>query len=95
MTDTPAGQPPLTRRDLELLEFERLRFKHQGRKESAALERFNLTPPAYYRRVQWVLDHPDALAYDAQLVRRLRAVRDGRRAARSARTRHDAQEATR
>lgn len=74
----------LTAADLEVLEFERARWKYQGRKQAVALERFGVMPPRYYQRLAAILDHPDAAAYNPQLVRQLRASRAQRSAHRAA-----------
>lgn len=76
---------PLTPADCELLEFARLRWSPQsiGRKDTAILERFGDMPARHAQRLDALLDHPAALAYDAQTVNRLRSLRDARRAGRS------------
>lgn len=81
---TATVRPALTAADMEVLAFERERFRYAGAKEAAVLTRFGDTPTRYYQRVDALLDHPAALAYDPELVNRLRRGRDQRRAARSA-----------
>lgn len=73
---------PLTDRDRAILEFERLRWRYQGAKEGEALSRFGLSSTRYYQVLDRLLDHPGAEEYDAETVRRLRRIRDARRATR-------------
>lgn len=62
-----------------MLELERVRFHHPGRKDAIIREQFDISPVQYAQRVLAILEHPDALVYDAQLVNRLRRLRDRRR----------------
>jgi hypothetical protein len=78
---------PLTVRDKMTLDLEGTRFKYAGAKEAAIRERFSESPTRFYQRLARILEDPDAVAYDAQLVNRLRRIRDQRVAQRTARTR--------
>lgn len=75
----------LTARHRMVLEFERLRWKYQGAKEAEILARFGMSPTAYYQVLNHAIDLPEAEAYDAPLVRRLRSLRGRRVAARHSR----------
>lgn len=75
--------PELSDRDLEILEFERQRWKYAGAKEAEIRERFDMTPTRYYQVLNDLIDQPTALEYDAQLVGRLIRIRDARRGVRS------------
>lgn len=75
----------LSNRDQEILEFERLTWRYPAAKETAVMERFDMTITRYLQRRDWLIDQPAALAYDAQLVNRLRRLRDTRREARTGR----------
>lgn len=66
-----------------ILELERLRFRSSAGKEAEILSRFAMTPATYYVRLNWILNQPEALAYDAQLVNRLRDLREKRRLVRT------------
>jgi hypothetical protein len=77
----------LSERDREILEFERQWFKYPAAKETAALEKFDMTPTRYTQVLNALIDRPEALAYDGQLVGRLRRLRDARRSQRSRRSR--------
>jgi hypothetical protein len=68
----PLTFPPLPAGDLEVLEFEREVWKYQGAKDATIRERFACPPTHYYRRLHRILLDPAAVAYDPQLVRRLR-----------------------
>lgn len=72
-------------RDREMLELERTWWKYEGAKTTAIRERFDLSPTRYYQRLNWLLDRPEAVAYDPMTVRRLQRLRDQRQRQRSAR----------
>ncbi len=76
-------QDPLTPADYEVLEFARATWKHRGRREAVILERFGYTLTRYIQRLHHILDHPDAAAYDAQLVNQLRRLESKRAAHRN------------
>lgn len=87
MTETtrepiPPATGPLTRLEMEILEFERTTWRHEGHRLSAILERFGHTPTRYTQIVLALIDRPEALAYDPLNVKRLRRLRDDRAAER-------------
>jgi hypothetical protein len=55
--------------DQEILEFERHNWGAQPNKETAVRERFGLGLARYYQRVYAICQLPEALEYDAVLVR--------------------------
>jgi hypothetical protein len=70
---------------MEVLAFERTEWptdvsrfgvRSQGRKEAAVLERFGFRLTRYYQLLNRIIDDPAAMAYDPQLVARLRRIRD-------------------
>lgn len=69
--------------DRAIIEFERLRWKHQGAKESEILRRFDLSLTSYSARLVWILEQREAMAYDAVTVGRLRRVAEQRRQVRT------------
>jgi Protein of unknown function (DUF3263) len=75
----------LSRRDRDVLAFERQWWQYAGAKEQAIKEMFDLSPTRYYQVLNEVIDNPAALAEDPLLVRRLRRLRTSRQKARSAR----------
>ncbi|MDQ6657580.1 MAG: DUF3263 domain-containing protein [Actinomycetota bacterium] len=75
----------LSRRDRDVLLFERQWWQFAGAKEQAIKEMFDLSPTRYYQVLNAVIDNPGALAYDPLLVRRLRRMRQSRQQARSKR----------
>jgi hypothetical protein len=75
----------LSRRDRDILAFERQWWQYAGAKEQAIKEMFDLSPTRYYQVLNAVIDNPAALAADPLLVRRLRRLRTSRQKARSAR----------
>ena len=70
----------LTDRDREILDFERQRWKYAGVKEQVIRDTFDLSSTRYYQVLNKLIDTPEALAYDPTLVKRLRRIRDQRRA---------------
>jgi len=81
----PAPAEQLTRRELEVLAFERQWWKYAGAKEQAVRELFDLSATRYYQVLNAILDKPAALAVDPLLVKRLRRLRSGRARTRAAR----------
>lgn len=81
---TAIGEP-LSRRDRDILAFERKWWQFAGAKEQAIKEMFDLSPTRYYQVLNGIIDNPAALAEDPLLVRRLRRLRSSRQRARSAR----------
>jgi len=81
--DDAGARPELSERDREILDFERLWWQYQGAKETAIREKFDLSLTRYFQIVDALIDRPEAMAYDAQLIGRLRRLRDARRAQRS------------
>lgn len=68
-----------------MLDFERDWRGHEGRKERALREAFDISPARYYQLLNRVIDQPAAQAYDPLTVRRLRRRRDERARRRTAR----------
>ena len=77
----PAGG--LSRREHEMLAFERQWWRRPGAKETAIRDRFDMTPTRYYQVLNTLVDSPVALATDPLLVKRLLRVRQARRRGRS------------
>ena len=77
------GGPALSRREHDMLAFERQWWRRPGAKETAIRDRFSMTPTRYYQVLNALVDRPDALVADPLLVRRLRRVRAARRRGRT------------
>ncbi len=75
----------LTRREHEMLTFERQWWRLAGAKETAIRDRFGVPPTRYYQVLNALVDRPDALAADPLLVKRLRRLRTARQRQRSVR----------
>jgi hypothetical protein len=75
----------LSRREHEMLTFERQWWRRPGAKETAIRNQFGVTPTRYYQALNALVDRSDALAADPLLVRRLRRVRSARQRQRSVR----------
>lgn len=75
----------LSRRDREILTFERQWWKYAGAKEQAIRELFDMSATRYYQVLNELIDTPAALAADPMLVKRLRRLRATRQRQRSAR----------
>jgi hypothetical protein len=80
-----AGSEGLSRRDREILAFERQWWKYAGVKEQAIRELFDMSATRYYQVLNALIDTPEALAADPMLVKRLRRLRASRQRQRSAR----------
>jgi hypothetical protein len=75
----------LSRRELDILDFERKWWKYAGAKEEAIRELFGMSATRYYQVLNAVVDKPEALVADPMLVKRLRRLRASRQKARAAR----------
>ena len=79
------GPDGLSRREHDILSFERQWWKYAGAKEEAIKELFGLSATRYYQVLNALVDRPEALAADPMLVKRLRRLRASRQKARAAR----------
>ena len=77
------GPMSLSRREHEMLTFERQWWRRAGAKEMAIRDQFGVPPTRYYQVLNALVDRPDALAADPLLVRRLRRLRTARQRTRS------------
>lgn len=84
-TGTAFALGELSRRDREILTFERQWWRYAGAKEQAIRELFGLSATRYYQVLNAIIDRPEALVHDPMLVKRLRRLRATRQRARSAR----------
>jgi hypothetical protein len=75
----------LTRRDRDILAFERQWWRYAGAKEQAIRDLFSMSATRYYQVLNALIDSDDALAHDPMLVKRLRRLRASRQRQRSAR----------
>ena len=83
--DAGESADALSRRDREILAFERQWWKYAGAKEQAIRELFDMSTTRYYQVLNALIDTPAALAADPMLVKRLRRLRASRQRQRSAR----------
>jgi hypothetical protein len=74
----------LDERDRRILDFEREAWRLSVAKERAIRETFGISTARYHQLLRRAVDHPEALAYDPMLVRRLRRIREIRRRRRTA-----------
>ncbi|MGC4933369.1 DUF3263 domain-containing protein [Gordonia sp. DT30] len=79
------GPDGLSRREHDILAFERQWWKYAGAKEEAIKELFGLSATRYYQILNALVDRPESLAADPMLVKRLRRLRASRQKARAAR----------
>lgn len=75
----------LTRREREILAFERQWWKYAGAKEQAIRDLFDMSATRYYQVLNALIDRPEALVHDPMLVKRLRRLRATRQRTRQAR----------
>jgi hypothetical protein len=80
-----ADEAGLTRREREILAFERQWWKYAGAKEQAVKDLFDMSATRYYQVLNALIDRQEALEHDPMLVKRLRRLRAARQRARSAR----------
>ena len=73
----------LTRREHEMLLFERQWWRRAGAKDTAIRTRFGMAPTRYYQALNALVDRPAAVAADPLVVGRLRRVRAARHRRRS------------
>ena len=73
----------LSRREHEMLTFERQWWRRAGAKETAIRDRFGVPPTRYYQVLNALVDRPEALEADPLLVQRLRRLRSVRQRKRS------------
>ena len=83
--DDSGSTDGLSRRDREILAFERQWWKYAGAKEQAIRELFDMSTTRYYQVLNALIDTPAALSADPMLVKRLRRLRASRQRQRSAR----------
>ncbi len=69
----------LTLTDRSILDFERAWWQSPGPKGEAIRAHLEISPSAYYRRLDVLIDRPDVLEADPLLVRRLLRARADRR----------------
>lgn len=79
IVDMVVKPEPFGDQDRALLEFERGRWLFAGAKHEEIRTRFAMTPVRYYIRLNWVIDQPEAVEYDAVHVNALRRLRQKRR----------------
>jgi hypothetical protein len=75
----------LNDRDQQILMFERQWWRYEGSKEQAVRSLFDMDATRYYQVLNALIDRESALAFDPQLVKRLRRLRAARQRSRSAR----------
>ena len=69
----------ITARDRAILDFEQGWWLVDRPKEGRIRAVLGLSPTAFYRRLNEIIDDPEAIDYDPLLVRRLRRTREERR----------------
>jgi hypothetical protein len=66
-----------------ILDFEQGWWRQPGSKERAIRRRFGISAARYHQLLNRLIDEPEAMRYDPMLVRRLRRLREDRRAMRA------------
>ena len=82
-------QGELTDRDRAILVFEKQWWRHAGSKEQAIRDNFSVSATRYYQMLNVLLDNETALAFEPEVVKRLRRLRAARQRARSGRVNRD------
>lgn len=78
MAGESGSESGLTRREEEILAFERQWWRYAGAKEQAVRDRFGLSATRYYQVLNALLERPEAMAFDPVTVKRLRRLRASR-----------------
>jgi len=73
-----ADAPPLTLRDLAILDIEDTPWQHAGVKEQAIRDRLDLSATSYYQLLNLLIEDERALAHSPVVVNRLLRLRDER-----------------
>lgn len=76
---------PMNDVDRELLNLAGQWFKDDANLETITLEKYGMRLTRFWQVVNGLIDRPEALAYNAQTVRRLQRIRENRKRARAAR----------
>jgi hypothetical protein len=84
-TGTAGGHGGLSKREIEVLAFERQWFKYAGAKEKAIRQQFAMSSTRYYQILNQLIDKQEAMQADPMLVKRLRKMRTVRQRTRAAR----------
>ena len=81
------GQPTegLSDSDKAILAHARTMSSHPGHRMNSIRETFDMSETSYFQKLNRIIDHPDALAHDAQTVRRFQRIREKGQRARSER----------
>ena len=74
-----SGGAALTDQDRAIIDFERTWWQRAGRKDVAVRQQLDMSPTRYYELLNRLLEKPEAMDYDAMVVRRLLRDRDRRR----------------
>lgn len=69
--------------ELRILAFEVRRWLHAGAREEAITVELGMTPTRYAQLLNALIDRPEAYLHDPMLVKRLRRLRQTRRASRT------------
>ncbi|WP_034268793.1 DUF3263 domain-containing protein [Haloechinothrix halophila] len=85
LTRADVGVDGLSRRDHEILAFERQWWQYAGAKEQAIRELFSMSATRYYQVLNRLIDSEAALRVDPLLIKRLRKTRAARKRVRAAR----------
>lgn len=73
----------LTDTEVQVLDFERLWWKHAGSKDAAIRDLFAISPNRYYQVLNALIDRPEAYVYAPTVVKRLQRLRAERAARRA------------
>lgn len=74
----------LTDTERVMLDFEKITWRYQGRREEEIRRRFGISGTRHAQMMNTLIDRPEALTYAPSTVKRLRRLRDQRRAMRRA-----------
>ncbi len=74
--------PELLPHEKQLLDFAKRQYRYPGKQEQDIRDELDMSATTYWRKINDLLDRPEALAYNPVLVNRLRRLRGARRGGR-------------
>ncbi len=74
---TRSSRPPLTDHEKRILDFGRQSWTKVGHRDEAIRREFGLSSTGYYTKLVGLMDHPEAVEYAPEVIRRSRSVIDG------------------
>lgn len=78
--------PELLPHEKAIIDFAKRTYRYPGKQEQDMKDELGMNATTFWRKLNDLLDRPEALAYDPSTVNRYRRIRSNKLAARSARS---------